>query len=166
VTPGRLPALAVVASLAATAGAVAQGTPYPGPYLGKVIRVIDGDNFEAEFGIWPSIRTIVSVRIAGIDAPETHRPACEAERLFGALAARRLSELLPVGTEVRITDVRADTFAGRVVAEADRLVDRNYRGLAVDLLALRVEPVGAVALPWDGAQPGIDWCARFAASGR
>jgi hypothetical protein len=81
---------------------------------------------------------------AVIVAPEARGPACEAERVFGTMAPRRLAELLPVGTEVRITDLRADTFAGRVVAEAERLVDTNCRCLRIELLALRVAPVGAV----------------------
>jgi endonuclease YncB( thermonuclease family) len=71
----RRAALALVAGLGLASGAAAQDSPYPGPYFGEVIRVIDGDTFEAEFGIWPSIRSVVSVRIAGIDAPGIHRPA-------------------------------------------------------------------------------------------
>ena len=37
-----------------------------------VLRVLDGDTFEARAAIWPDIEVTVAVRIAGIDAPELH----------------------------------------------------------------------------------------------
>ncbi len=62
------------------------------PFCGdsrRVTCVVDGDTF------WLSGEKI---RIADIDAPELSPPRCEAERIKGEAAKRRLLELLNAGT--------------------------------------------------------------------
>ena len=45
------------------------------------IRVIDGDTFAATVHLWPGLVWQGSIRVAGIDAPETGgRAECETER--------------------------------------------------------------------------------------
>ncbi|MEM9883440.1 MAG: thermonuclease family protein [Planctomycetota bacterium] len=56
------------------------------------------------------------VRLAGIDAPETFRPECEAERTAGEVAKEVLESRID-GT-VWLTDIEEDKYAGRVVADA------------------------------------------------
>jgi len=51
-------------------------------------RVIDGDTVEVDG---------VSLRIAGIDTPETWKPRCARERELGLAAKKRLIELLDKG---------------------------------------------------------------------
>jgi micrococcal nuclease len=58
-----------------------------------VARVIDGDTIVVDDG--------ERIRLIGIDTPETVRPGTPIE-CFGKAASRHLSELLPVGTEVRL----------------------------------------------------------------
>src|SRR5450759_3535141 len=45
----------------------------------EVVRVLDGDTFEARVRIWPGMDVTTRVRLRGIDAPELHarraRPA-------------------------------------------------------------------------------------------
>jgi len=123
-----------------------------GPYFGEVVRIVDGDNFEATVEIWPTISATVSVRIRGVDAPEMFRPKCEPEETAAQEAYIALQELLPLGTKIRLEDVEADSFSGRVLATAFRQSEEEGRTL--EKLLLRRE----VVLPWDGKNP-IDWCA-------
>jgi micrococcal nuclease len=152
--------LAALALAGAADGGAAQGT-YPGPYEGTVLRIIDGDTFEALIGIWPTIRSEVSVRIAGVDAPETFRPACEAERLFGRIASADLTAELPPGSRVQLRDVRADAFSGRVLAEVYRPAEDGPSLPIAEALLER-----GIARPWRPSDPSPDWCRIFGRGGR
>jgi endonuclease YncB( thermonuclease family) len=136
--------------------AAADSGVYDGPYDGTVLRVVDGDNFVALVNIWPTIRSEVSVRIAGIDAPETNRPNCELEREYGEIAASDLRERLPVGTRIQIETVRADSFHGRVVADACRMARTNCLDIALLLMN------DGIVQPWTEGEADIDWCAVLA----
>ena len=52
----------------------------------EVVRVLDGDTFEARVRIWPGMDVTTRVRLRGIDAPELHA-RCDDERVK-ALAAQ------------------------------------------------------------------------------
>ncbi len=60
--------------------------PIRSGYPADVIRVIDGDTFEARVRVWPGMDVTTKVRLRGIDAAELHA-RCDAERTK-ALAAR------------------------------------------------------------------------------
>jgi endonuclease YncB( thermonuclease family) len=140
--------------LCLAAPVAAQQAEYAGPYLGRVVRVIDGDTFEAEVRLWPTITARVSVRLKGFDAPELLRPACEGERLQATLARAEMVGLLPEGQEIVLENVEAGSFAGRVVADVYRVATVNRVDLAM-LPARR-----AAVRPWTPGEPAIDWCAR------
>jgi endonuclease YncB( thermonuclease family) len=81
-----------------------------------VLRVLDGDTFEARVSVWPGLDITTKVRLRGIDAPEM-RARCSEEH-DRALAARdALAALLAAGN-VRVADVRLDKYGGRVLAGA------------------------------------------------
>ena len=98
----------------AAPGIAAAEDPLPGPIPAEVVRVIDGDTVAVRARIWPGHEVRVSVRLAGVDAPELRGPDCEAERA-GAVAARDFVAAL-VGEEVSLFDVDTGTYAGRVIA--------------------------------------------------
>ncbi|MBY6153174.1 hypothetical protein KUV47_08130 [Vannielia litorea] len=127
---------------------------FDGPYFGTVLRVIDGDTFEAEVSIWPTIKAIVSVRLRGIDAPELHRPECEQEGNLALRAKSLLEQEIPTGTLIRLEDVKADSFFPRVVATAFR--QNEVRGTPVDTQMLRTNYVAA----WVPGDEAIDWCSE------
>jgi micrococcal nuclease len=110
--------------LAACSGDSEPGSPAPRPTdlpAGDdttIERHIDGDTIGVQGG--------VSVRLIGIDTPETMHPSRPVE-CFGREASRFLAELLPIGTEVRLAyDVeRLDDF-GRTLAYMYRLSDRLF----------------------------------------
>ncbi len=87
-----------------------------GPRAGIVIRVIDGDTVEVMVRIWLRQYIAARVRLAGVNAPELHRPKCAEEKIKAEAAAGRLRALLPKGTVVTLKDIRDGKWAGRIVA--------------------------------------------------
>jgi micrococcal nuclease len=111
--------VAVLAGLAALGARRDQppgGTRSPGE--GTVVRIIDGDTLVVAVG-----GADERVRLIGIDTPESvarDRP----NECFGREAARRLAELLPAGTVVRLTrDVEPRDVYDRLLAYVQRAPD-------------------------------------------
>jgi hypothetical protein len=96
---------------------------------GQHIYVIDGDTFDINGQ---------RVRVAGIDAPETHPARCAQEAALGAAATKKLAELLrgrPLWISGNIVDrwgrnVRTVRVGGEDVADAmiGSGLARNYDG--------------------------------------
>lgn len=99
--------------------------------------VVDGDTF------WLDGE---KVRIADINAPETHQAACASEAQRGAAATRRLLALLNAGPVRLEAGSRDRDRYGRLL----RTVTRNGRSLGAQLVA------EGLAEPWRGHRG--DWC--------
>jgi len=82
----------------------------------EVLRVIDGDTFEARVHLWPGLEVTTLVRLRGIDAPEL-RARCAEERVQAEVARDALKAILEQG-EVAVTRVMLDKYGGRVLADA------------------------------------------------
>lgn len=106
----------------------ASAETYPGPFAADVYYITDGDTFFARVKLWPGLNTDVSIRIKGIDTPETWRPKCDEEEIAGKAATRYLMDLMgspyrgavlgkPMAT-VELRNVELGKFAGRVLADA------------------------------------------------
>ena len=102
----------------------------PTRYPADVVRVLDGDTFEARVRVWPGLEITTKVRMRGIDAPEL-RAHCAEERVRAEAARTALSELLAQG-QVGISRVGLDKYGGRVVADASA---RDTASVAAALLA-------------------------------
>jgi len=85
----------------------------------EVLRVLDGDTFEARVHLWPGLDVTTRVRLRGIDAPEM-KARCGEERVKAEAARDALRAILDQG-EVGITRVTLDKYGGRVVADASTL---------------------------------------------
>jgi endonuclease YncB( thermonuclease family) len=94
-----------------TAGALRAGHP------AEVLRVVDGDTFEARVRIWPGLEIVTKVRLRGIDAPEISSARCDQERLKAIAARDALRAILDEG-DVGISGVALDKYGGRVLADA------------------------------------------------
>lgn len=81
-----------------------------------VLRVIDGDTFEARVHLWPGLEMVTRVRLRGIDAPEM-KSACAEEFRMAEAATEALRALLANG-DVAIFNIGPDKYNGRVVADA------------------------------------------------
>ncbi len=82
----------------------------------EVLRVLDGDTFEARIRVWPGMDITTKVRLRGIDAPEM-KARCGEERSKAEVARTALARILAEGT-VGIAQVAPDKYGGRVVASA------------------------------------------------
>lgn len=82
----------------------------------EVLRVLDGDTFEARVHLWPGLDITTRVRLRGIDAPELNA-RCMDERLKAEAARAALKAILDQG-EVGILRVSLDKYGGRVLADA------------------------------------------------
>jgi micrococcal nuclease len=103
----------------------------------RVNCVVDGDTF------W---HLRVKIRIADIDAPELSPPRCEAERIKGEAAKRRLLTLLNAGPFSLVVADRDEDRFGRKL----RVVMRIGHSLGSTLVA------EGLARPWGG--PRRSWC--------
>ena len=142
----RLP-LRLAFLLCVLPGAV-QATPpaLPGPIPAEVLEVLDGDTLLVRATIWLGQVVETHVRVDGLDAPEM-RARCPRERELAESArdhARRLIGAAPV----RLLDVQADKYGGRVRA-------RVLTTGGADLSAALIE--AGLARPYHGErrQP---WC--------
>ena len=82
----------------------------------EVLRVIDGDTFDARVNLWPGLYITTRVRLRGIDAPEV-KARCPQERAAADVARNALQGILDQG-ETGIARVTLDKYGGRVVADA------------------------------------------------
>ncbi len=86
-----------------------------GGHAAEVLRVIDGDTFEARVRIWPGMEVTTKVRLRGIDAPEM-RARCEDERVKAIAARDALTRILSEGA-VGVSRIGQDKYGGRVDAD-------------------------------------------------
>ena len=118
---------------------------FEGPVRAQVLRVVDGDTFDASARIWLGQAIEVRVRIMGIDAPELHA-RCDLER-GRAEAARDFLVRRIEGGEVVLSAVRYDKYGGRVDAT---VADANG-DIARAMLKARL------ARPYEGGRR-MGWC--------
>jgi micrococcal nuclease len=104
--------------------------------------VVDGDTF------WINGEKI---RLADINAPETHAASCPAERALGEKATRRLLGLLNAGPFTLEIEGRTTDRYGRAL----RIAKRGGRSLGVQLVS------EGLAEPWRGRRS--DWCVLLSA---
>jgi endonuclease YncB( thermonuclease family) len=115
-------------------------------YPAEVLRVIDGDTFQARVRVWPGLDVDTKVRLRGIDAAELHA-RCDDERVKAEAARAALLTILAEGG-VAISQVGVDKYGGRVDANA---ATRNTADVSAALLN------GGWARSYDGRRRG-SWC--------
>jgi micrococcal nuclease len=133
------------ASDAAPASARVEAAAFRGSVSANVVRVIDGDTFEADAQIWLGQSVDVRVRIEGIDAPELHA-RCDAELHKAELARDTLAKRIN-GASVWLSGVRYDKYGGRIRATVTD--DQGDVGQAMLAKGL--------ARPYHGERRG-SWC--------
>jgi endonuclease YncB( thermonuclease family) len=87
-----------------------------GSHAAEVLRVNDGDTFEARVHVWPGMQVTTKVRLRGIDAAEFNARCPDEHRL--ALAARDALQRLLAEGGVTIGQIGFDKYGGRVLASA------------------------------------------------
>jgi endonuclease YncB( thermonuclease family) len=89
--------------------------PQTGRYAVDVLRVLDGDTFEARVHVWPGVDLTTRVRLRSIDAPEL-KARCERELVRAEAAREALRQILDE-RDVSIWSIGPDKYFGRIVAE-------------------------------------------------
>src|SRR5579872_6626774 len=103
--------LASESALSQNAAANVSAPDAPLAYPAEVLRVIDGDTFEARVHVWPGLDVNTKIRLRNIDAPELHaRCADEAAK---AQAARSALETMLAAGPVTVSRVGIDKYGGR-----------------------------------------------------
>ncbi len=115
-------------------------------YPADVLRVIDGDTFEARVRVWPGLDVDTKVRLRGIDAPELHA-RCSDEKIKAEAARTALETILADGG-VAVWQVGVDKYGGRVDA---RVSTRGTADVSAALLS------GGFARSYNGGRRGA-WC--------
>jgi endonuclease YncB( thermonuclease family) len=115
-------------------------------YPADIVRIIDGDTFEARVRVWPGLEVDTKVRLRNVDAPELHA-RCAGEFAKAQAARAALQTMLAAGG-VTLSQVGIDKYGGRV----DALVaTRDTADVSVALLN------GGFARSYDGGRRG-SWC--------
>ncbi len=101
-----------------------------GGHPAEVVRVLDGDTFEARVNIWPGMEVTTRVRLRGIDAPELHA-RCDGERVKALAARDALARILAEGT-VGISRIGQDKYGGRVDADVSTAATSDVSALLLE----------------------------------
>jgi endonuclease YncB( thermonuclease family) len=115
-------------------------------YPAEVLRIIDGDTFEARVRVWPGLDVDTKVRLRGLDAAELHARC--ADELAKAQAARMALETMLADGGVAISRVGVDKYGGRVDAAVST---RHTADISAALLN------GGFARRYDGGRRET-WC--------
>ena len=84
------------------------------------VRVVDGDTLKVDAGAdMPASLARLSVRIRGVDTPETHRPKCDAERRAGRAATAFVKAAVARAGAIAIRNPKWGRYGGRVVADVE-----------------------------------------------
>jgi endonuclease YncB( thermonuclease family) len=111
-----------------------------------VLRIIDGDTFEARVRVWPGLDVDTKIRLRGIDAAELHARC--SDELARAQSARTALETILAEGGVSISRVGVDKYGGRVDAT---VATRSTADVSAAMLN------GGFARGYDGGKRG-SWC--------
>jgi micrococcal nuclease len=113
-----------------------------------ITAVIDGDTIKTTLSL-PCPLCSVSIRILGIDTPETGFLAkCPAEKVKGLAAKEYLKKLVGDQKTMTVHNVQWDKYGGRM----DANVEINGIDVGKDMLEK------GFAKPYTGVGPKPDWC--------
>jgi endonuclease YncB( thermonuclease family) len=144
----RLRLAGLLSALLLAAGFPARSAPagnFRGPVEASILRVLDGDTFEAEALVWPGQLVRINIRIRGIDASEM-KSRCLAEHRAALAARATLAALL--GDHVAISNIGSAKYYGRVLADVE-----TPDGVPIVAIML----ARGLARPYGGGRRG-GWC--------
>lgn len=142
---------------------------WPGPYTVTIAAVLDGDSVVVELdGDCPfgcregaSGKEIITLRLAGIDAPEIHTcrgearsscAACPQEMALARQAKTAIKDMTHGVDAARIAALSPDKYSGRVIGDLQVRRGDIWLSIADELLK------GKMAVPYDGGRKSKPWC--------
>lgn len=115
---------------------------YPG------IRVIDGDTVYVPTHMVSGFPVGISVRVLGVDTPETRGAKCDNERQMGEAAKIFVRDVLAKAESVSITYRKWDKYGGRI----NGTIVVDGKDLGTMLIA------AGLAVPYSGGARANVWC--------
>lgn len=112
----------------------------------EVNYIFDGDTFSAKVFLNKDIKISVRVRILDIDTPEISGQ-CQNEIGKANLAKERLKELLPIGSFVKLSNIKDDKYLGRIDAYVINSKGQNVSDIMIKEGFAR-KYKGKKRLPW------------------
>jgi len=100
-------------------------------YNAYIVRVIDGDTFEAKVDLGFNMAFKATFRLKDIDTPETWRPSCDAERKHGEAATRFVEAKMLHKNVILITYKAGAGIYGRYTADVVLEDKRNLREILI-----------------------------------
>ena len=99
-------------------------------YKAKLLRVVDGDTFDAIVDLGFSVQITHRFRLVGIDTPETWRPKSEAEKLHGEQCTDFVEDLM-LGEKVILKSTKLGIY-GRYDADVTLPDGRNLTEVLIE----------------------------------
>lgn len=112
-----------------------------------VKKIIDGDTFvgDVKFSEQAEVKS-VKIRLNNVDTPELNGQ-CADEIKQAKYAKQRLGELIPVGSEIEIKNIKNDKYTGRIDASVFDSANRNVGSVLIKEKIGRSYS-GGKRLPW------------------
>lgn len=107
-----------------------EAAPVGPVYAAELVRVLDGDTFEARVKVWPGMEAVTRVRLRGVDAPEM-KARCEVEHERALAARAALSDLLSRGS-IAVSNVAQDKYGGRIDADVAAAGSANVASVLLE----------------------------------
>ena len=121
-----------------------------GPVEADVIRVLDGDSFEARVYPWPDMVVVEMFRIYGIDTPEL-RASCKYEKDLALAAKQFVADLIgQAGNRIKLSVVGCNAAEGGGFGRCLATVHAGSVSVGDALIAkgLARANFGEARLPW------------------
>lgn len=143
-------ALLLALLLGALSGAPAHAADYPA----TVVRVIDGDTLVLDVAAWPDVTVRTTLRLAGVDTPESRGAGITACEIAAGRAAAEFTRKFVAEGVVTVATAGRDKY-GRTLGTL--AVNGHDLGAALIAAKLAVPYAGGKRKPWcdgnGGASP-------------
>jgi len=110
-------ALIICVTLFYSIPASSESRHHYGEYEADVIGIIDGDTLKVYVYLWPGLRKLINLRLAGVNTPESRSYSYKVGECEKQLAkkATEFTRLFVNNKSVIVSDIRIGKFAGRVL---------------------------------------------------
>ena len=96
----------------------------------QVDYIFDGDTFSAKVFLNKDIKISVRIRILDIDTPEISGQ-CQSEINKAISSKERLKQLLPIGSFVKLSNIKDDKYLGRIDANVINAKGQNISNIMI-----------------------------------
>ena len=134
-------------------------------YHGVITGIKDADTIEVVLDLPFKVKLEVAIRIKDIDTPETYRPRCKGERIFGKAATQFVKDnFLNKKCIIRTSGRSFTRWVGEVIVQTDVTIWTSIRDILIinnhqksDMRCTSCEVYGVCASKYKDTYPLIHW---------